>query len=127
MSFNGFRLFGNSNGELEHVSEVMGLFGFDLRRIVSPENFREVDSLSLNDVEPLIWGKVWTFGRQENFADDECGIRRPIVKQVEDLAELGLKLSSFDDTGTSPGELILINRGTFSLGWSFVIIVRGRN
>ena len=43
--------------------------------------------------------------------------------QVEDLAKLRLELSLFDDTGMSSGELILINRGTFSFGWFSIIVV----
>ena len=54
----GFGLLVDSNGDLEEVPEVLGLLGLDISGVVHSQHFGKVDSKPLDNVEPLVMGKV---------------------------------------------------------------------
>ena len=57
--FNRFGDFGELDGELEKVSEIMALFGFDLGGETRAKDLGEISGLSFDDAKPLVG---WKFG-----------------------------------------------------------------
>jgi hypothetical protein len=60
MAGDGFGLLGNSNEELEEGSDILGLLSLDIRGTVCSKDFDKVEHISLDNVEPLVRGEVWT-------------------------------------------------------------------
>ena len=91
MGFDGLELFGHSNGDLEQIPKILGLFCVDIRGIVGSKDFGKVDCISLDNVEPLVREEVWTSRREEDLSDNIGGICCPVIKEVEALLHLWLK------------------------------------
>jgi hypothetical protein len=96
MAGDGFGLFRDSNGELEEVSNILGLLSLDIRGIVCTKDFGKVDRISFDNVEPLVRGKIWTSWRDEDLSDNKGGVCSPVFKEVEILLDFWLKSGSKD-------------------------------
>ena len=91
MGLDGFGLLGHSNGDLEQIPKVLGLFGVNIRGVVGSKDFGKVKCISLDNVEPLVRGEVWTSRREEDLSDNIGGICCPIIKEVETLLHFWLE------------------------------------
>ena len=92
----GFGLLGDSNGELEEISKVLGLLSLNIRGVVRSKDFGKVDRISLDNVEPLVRGEVWTSWAEENLSDNKGGVQCPDIKEVEALLDFWLEFASKD-------------------------------
>jgi hypothetical protein len=71
------------NGELEEVPKVLGLLGLDIRGVVGDKDFGKVDRISLDNIEPLVWGEIWTPRGEQDLSDNKGGVCSPVIKEVE--------------------------------------------
>ena len=55
------------------------------------KDFGKLDCISLDNVEPLVRGEVWTPWREEDLSDNIGGICCPVIKKVEALLYLWLE------------------------------------
>ena len=51
MGLDGFGLLGHSNGDLEQIPKVLGLFGVNIRGVVGSKDFGKVKCISLDNVD----------------------------------------------------------------------------
>ena len=57
--FNCFGDLGELNGELEQVSKIMTLFGFNFCGETRPEDLGEINGLSFDNTKPLVGWEFW--------------------------------------------------------------------
>jgi hypothetical protein len=81
---------------MEEISDVLGLLSLVIKGIVHSKDFGKVNSISLDNVEPLVWGEIWTSWREEDLSDNKGGICSPVFKEVEALLDFWLKSGSKD-------------------------------
>ena len=74
----------------------MGLHRLNIRGVVCSKDFGKVDRISLDNVEPLVRGEVWTFWAEKNLSDNMGGVRCPVIKEVEALLDFWLEFGSKD-------------------------------
>ena len=81
----GFGLPGDSNGELEEISKVLGPLSLNIRGLVSSKDFGKVAPIFLDNVEPLVRGEVWTSWTEEDLSDNKGRVLSPVIKEGEAL------------------------------------------
>ena len=118
----GFGLLGDLDGELEEISKVLGLLSLNITGVVRSKDFGKVDRISLDNVEPLVRGEVWTSWTEENLSNNKGRVQCPVIKELEALLDFWLKFGSKDCWGTLPGEE-LIDGGPMLLLWPLFCIL----
>ena len=63
----------------------------DIRGVVGFNDSGKINCISLDNVEPLVRGEVWTSRREQDLCDNIGGICCPVIKEVEMLLDFWLE------------------------------------